>query len=202
MHPKVLIVLCLAVLLLACGGDRPASTPCCGVDDVVKMLENKVQEDTIVQTIQGGQRPASLSADDVIRLTQAGASPGVIDALAGRASAPTPEAGTEAPSPEPSPAATAEATPTVPSLDLQVTYKHGDKSIVVTNFSRSPYTGVTLTANGEYVYILPVPLKPGDRDRMRLSSFKSRRTGKKLDDDLGIQRLTVEASQGRWSKKF
>ena len=59
-----------------------------------------------------------------------------------------------------------------------------------------------LTANGEYVYRLPIPLPPGNPDNIKLGSFTSKSTGHKLHHAEGLKRLHVKSGQGSWSKRF
>lgn len=204
---------CLPVVLLcACPTGAPEAGPCCTVDEIAKMKEGGVSDDIVMTTVRAGRKPA-LGADDVIRLKAAGLGDAAMAELLGAATAtvsPSPQATASGPIPgTPDPAVAATPTPSAeptppppPKLKITAEYAFGDGSVLLRNVGGQDYSRLVLTANGEYVYRLPVPLKSDGDDRVKLSSFRSERTGRKLDDEIGIKRLHVSADQGVWSRSF
>lgn len=194
----------LLMPLMACGLlDKPET--CCTVDGVVKMCEQGVTTDVVVSAIQASGVVIEPTADQIIALHKACQDGAVIDAFRGGAPTTTAEEdgapGEEAQvdgGGEP----TAQAKPEEPKIPwLSVSVSQGSRGIEVTNSSSQPYTNVVLTANGEYVYRLPVALRPGDGDYIRLASFVNR-NGVKLDKSVGVRSLYLRADQGEFSMRF
>lgn len=196
-------------LLLACGGPppeppeptpepTPEETPCCSIDDVVEMSEAGVDDELIIASIQNSEVEVEVGAKDLIRLSEAGVSKPVQQALMGE----EPEAVAEAAEVEKKAVEAAAKPKGPPPLKLSVQYSPGSKTFKLTNTSGKSYTGLVITANGEFVYALPVQLPPNNPDSIKLASMNSSRTGHRLHPDEGIKRLHVKADQGAWSKRF
>lgn len=215
----------LAALLLAvagCGEGAPVADPepapteatpaaaCCSVDDVIAMHAAGVDVDILLTSIRTGPNKATPTPQDLIRLNEAGVPKPVVQALLGEEPAASDSAsgaggaaatGASASTSAAAPAASREpAGP--PPLSLMVAYVPGSKALTLTNTSDRTYTGVVLTANGEYVYAMPVPLPPGNPDSVRIGSFTSPKSGHKLYPSEGIRTLQVKTQQGTWSQRF
>ncbi len=217
---KFLSVACsLSLLLLvACGGSEPApdaapevtpeaeeETPCCSIDDVIEMSKAGVDDDIIIASIANSEQEIEPTAQDLITLSEAGVSKPVIQVLMGEDpdEVAAEEAKEEAKEAAAEDAKKAPAKPKgPPPLSLAIAYAPGAKKFTITNTSGRTYTGLVLTANGDYVYALPVPLPPGNPDSIRLGSFTSRATGHKLHPAEGLKRLHVKAQQGSYSRTF
>ena len=199
----------LFTLLLACGSPpapepaptpelTPESTPCCSIDDVIEMSEAGVDEGLIITSIEQSEVQVQIGAKELIRLNEAGVSKPVQQALMGESAEEI--AATAAAEEEAAKQATRPAGP--PPLKLAVIYSAGSKTFSVTNTSGATYTGLVLTANGQFVYALPIPLPPGNPDKVKLASMTSSSTGHRLHPNEGIKTLRITADQGSWSKRF
>lgn len=184
---------------------------CCTIDDVIAMHRAAVDEEIILTSVQTSSNDLNPSAQDLIRLSEAGVSKRVVKAMMGE----DPGAAEEAAADDaaaPAAAAAAAGAPAKPAapkkpagpppLGVMVAYIPGSKTLTLTNSSGKTYTGLVLTANDEYVYALPIPLPPGNPDKIRIGSFTSPKTGHKLYPAEGLRTLSIKADQGRWSKRF
>lgn len=202
-------------LVAACGGAPEPTLACCTVDDVLRMHGEGVAPELIVTAIQASPKVVTLSADDVIALGKAGVHASVVAELTGvapgddapgddappAASAASPDArGAASPASSTGPATTAPSTASA-ALSLTADYEAGASSFRLTNTGARTGTGCVLTANGTSTYALPVPLKPGNPDSIRLGSFVAR-DGERLSKGEGLRTLTVRCEQGAWSRSF
>ena len=160
-------------------------------------------------SVQASANELNPSAQDLIRLSEAGVSKRVVKAMMGEDPGDAEEGAAEAAEAPAAVAAAATARPAAPKkpagpppLGVMVAYTAGSKALTLTNTSGKTYTGLVLTANGEYVYALPIPLPPGNPDKIRIGSFTSPKTGHKLYPAEGLRTLSIKADQGRWSKRF
>jgi hypothetical protein len=209
---SILTLLSLVVLPLgACTEAVPAvvepapEAPCCSLDDVLAMHAAGVDEDLIITSVQAGE-PLTPTAQDLIKLSEAGVGKRVVQAMMGEepasaAGSAEAEAGSSGKAAEGTKAA-ASHRKGPPPLDLAVLYTPGEKRFTLTNHGGRTLTGLVLTANDEYVYALPVPLPPGNPDGIRVSSFTSRGTGHRLHHAEGIKKLHITSDQGTWSKRW
>ncbi|MCO4771945.1 MAG: hypothetical protein KDA24_18080 [Deltaproteobacteria bacterium] len=216
---RSLLAFCaLFVLLLVGCGEPPAEVasaeaPCCSLDDVIAMHDAGVDDELIIASLAKSAQEVEPTAQDLIRLSEAGVSKPVVKALLGEQAASdaatdateaTPESAPAVPEAKPA-HATMKAAPAKPKgpppLSVHVAYAPGGKSFSITNTGGTTYTRLVLTANGDYVYALPIPLPPGNPDTIRLRSFTST-TGHKLHPAEGLKSLRVKAQQGSWSKSF
>lgn len=202
----------LFVFLLACGGSEPApapapeptpeptpeETPCCSIDDVIEMSKAGVDDDLIIASITKSEVEVEVGAKELIALSEAGVSKPVQQALMGE----DPEEIAKKAEAEKKAAEAAAKPKGPPPLKLNVAYSPGAKSFTLTNTGGKTYTGLVITANGQYVYALPIPLPPGNPDRIKLASMNSSKTGHRLHHNEGVQRLYIKADQGTWSKRF
>lgn len=202
---KVALGICHAVICFAlagCGGEAPGPeeptpeptpevTACCSLEDVIEVSQAGVDDELIMTSIKNSEVEVLVGAKELIALNEAGVSKPVQQVLMGE----EPEAVAAA-----NKARIAAKGP--PPLRLAVTYNKGGKSFSVTNTSGRSYTGIVVTANGEFTYGLPIPLPPGNPDNIKLGSLKSSKNGHKLHHDEGIRRLTIRSDQGSWSKRF
>ena len=217
MSARMFVVAVLASFFLAaCGATEaepvpeatPEETPCCSIDDVIEMSKAGVDEGLIITSIQKSEVKVDIGAKELIRLNDAGVSKPVQQALMGEdpeaiaAAAAEEKAAAEAAEAEKKAAAEAAKPKGPPPLRLSVQYNVGSKSFKLTNTSGKTYTGLVITANGQYVYALPVPLPPGNPDAIKLASMNSSKTEHRLHPNEGIQRLYIKADQGTWSKRF
>lgn len=190
------------------------ASPCCTIDDVIAMHRADVDEEIILTSVQTSAHDLNPSAQDLIRLSEAGVSKRVVKAMMGEDPGEADETGgSEAAAPSAgAPAGSTAATAAKPSapkkpagpppLGVMVAYTPGSKALTLTNTSGKTYTGLVLTANDEYVYALPIPLPPGNPDKIRIGSFTSPKTGHKLYPAEGLRTLSIKADQGRWSQRF
>lgn len=190
--------------------EAPAESPCCTIDDVIAMHRAEVDEEIILTSVQTSANDLNPSAQDLIRLSEAGVSKRVVKAMMGEDPGDGDEAAAdEVAAPAAAAGAAAAAKPAAPKkpagpppLGVMVAYTPGSKTLTLTNSSGKTYTGLVLTANDEYVYALPIPLPPGNPDKIRIGSFTSPKTGHKLYPAEGLRTLSIKADQGRWSKRF
>lgn len=215
---KFLSVVCSLSLLLvsACGESEPApveatpeptpeaaeEAPCCSIEDVVEMTKAGVDDELIITSIANTAQPIEPTAQDLITLSEAGVSKPVIQVLMGEDPEEVAAAEAEAEAKKAEAKKEAEKPKGPPPLSITVAYTPGAKKFTITNTGGKTYTGLVLTANGDYVYALPIPLPPGNPDSIRVGSFTSRATGHKLHPNEGLQRLHVKAQQGTWSRRF
>jgi len=201
------------VFLLACGGaappppeptpePTPEETPCCSIDDVVAMSEAGVDDELIIASIAKSEVEVEVGAQELIRLNEAGVSKPVQQALMGEDPEEIAKEAEEAKVAEAKAKEEAAKPKGPPPLNLAVAYSPGAKAFTLTNTGGKTYTGLVMTANGQYVYALPIPLPPGNPDRIKLGSMTSTKTGHKLHPNEGLQRLYIKSDQGSWSKRF
>lgn len=115
------VLLILAALAAPSRGAGAPTEPL--VADVLRMLEAKVEERVVIAFLEGTERrPAPLTADDIIALTKAGATPAVVERLVrmGQEGAPPPPPAPtphpqETPAPVPEPPLPAAPAPSAPA---------------------------------------------------------------------------------------
>ncbi len=194
------------LLLTACSAPAPEAepiapsqeAPCCSLDEVLEMHAAGVDDDLIIASLGKSETPIEPSAQDLIRLTEAGVSKRVQQVLMGQEPDPAAEAEAE----EAANAEEAAKPKPPPPLPIVVSYEPGAKKFTVTNTGGRTLTQVVMTANGDYVYRLPIPLPPGNPDNIKISSFTSKGSGHKLHPAEGLKSLHVKSEQGTWSKRF
>jgi len=123
MVKRLLAMLALAGLLAAQKGPAPAAKPAPSaspVDNVIQLLQSGISEPLIVKTLQRENKPANLTTADIVKLTKAGASENIINALMDPSAPAKPPANAtaaaSAPKLAPAPAPTGETTPLPPPL--------------------------------------------------------------------------------------
>ncbi len=206
-------LLLASCFLLACGGAAPEPAPvappepppCCSIDDVIEMSKAGVDEELIIASVHKSEVDVEIGARELIRLNDAGVSKPVQQALMGDDPQVVEEAAqaeVQKAQAEQKAAEQAARPQGPPPLQLSVEYSPGSKSFKLTNTGTVSYTGVVITANGQYVYALPVQLPPRDPDGIKLSSLNSSRTGQRLHPNEGLHKLHVKADHGSWSKRF
>ncbi|MBI2570025.1 MAG: hypothetical protein HYV63_23720 [Candidatus Schekmanbacteria bacterium] len=101
----VIVIAAFWLLAGGCFGSPSGGKPqCCSVDDVVRMKQQAVADDLIIAAVRSAEKRPALTADDLIKLSNAGVSQVVIDAMLGKA--------TTAEAPEPPAAAVVMPEPT------------------------------------------------------------------------------------------
>jgi hypothetical protein len=192
-------MIALFSLFLACSEEPAPDQPktCCTVDEVQEMCTSGVSEALILSTLETAEETPELGAQDVIALSSAGCPDAVIAALQGT------ELPVEEEAQEEEAAATTSGKPQskkaeeeIPFLAMQVV--QGSMMIDVKNTSKSQYSNLTLTVNGQYSYKL-AKLDAWDTDSIRKGSFKDS-NGTKFNG--AIQKIYIRADQGHFSQSF
>lgn len=184
-----LVGLILGVFGCAGIGTEPEH-PCCTVGDVMSLHADGVEDDVIIAAIRASGTDLELSAPEIHKLSLAGVSPAVIDALNGGPCV----CGAEALQPGRDPVP-------VDGDGLHVAVKYnGGKNFELVNQSSQEYTELHLVVNGDYEHqIKRLPPKAGDF--VRLSAFVSRTTGEE-GRGITMETLEITADQGTFSREF
>jgi hypothetical protein len=195
---RIVLAAAAALLLVACPTTEPApvaaptpeptpAPPCCSVDELLAFHAKGIDDEAVIQRITEGRGPA------LPMLREAGVSAAVIDAWL-------------EPLPEPEPEEAATPAP----LPLTIEYNPGKGHYVLKNVSSRELTDLVITVNGNYVYRLPVPLRPGGKDTIQLHSHKSSASGDRFSPVVSppgykhgkLTKIYVRARQGTWSKRL
>lgn len=189
-------MIALIGMWMACSGEPVEDEPktCCTLDEVQEMCTSGVSEALILSTLETADSTPELGAQDVIALSSAGCPDAVIAALQGTELPPEEEVEEEA---EAAPAAAeTKKKEEIPFLGMQVV--QGAMFIDVKNTSKTRYSNLTLTVNGQYSYSLP-KLDAYDTDSVRKGSFKDG-NGTKFNGN--VQKIYIRADQGHYSQSF
>ena len=174
--------------------------------DVITLTQEGVEPEVIIAAIRTSGTDLPLTAADLTTMSEAGVDPEVIDVLNGGPCVceplpepvPEPVAVTPKPGAPPPPPRAPEETPG--KMNVAIKYS-GGRSFDLVNLSRTKtYTGLTLTANGEYVYHLR-KLVANSVDRVRLVSFVSKKSGKEMKK-VDLKTLSISSNEGSFSKSF
>ncbi|MCP4808719.1 MAG: hypothetical protein GY913_16290 [Proteobacteria bacterium] len=160
----------LFALLFACSGEPVEDEPktCCTLDEVIEMCSAELSNELIISTVETATEPLELSAQDVIKLSEAGCSDAVINSLRGTPVDEVEEEIAEEAAPAAGKTEKKDQPPTVAMSVVQ-----GALMMDVTNNTAGTLTNVRMTVNGSYFYTLS-KITAHDTDSVRKGSFKSK----------------------------
>ncbi len=190
-------MIALFSLFMACSEEPAPDEPktCCTLAEVEEMCTSGVSEALILSTLEAAEATPELGAQDVIALNSAGCPDAVIAALQG-VDLPAEEEEAAPAEGSSSEAGVKKAEEEIPLLSMQVV--QGSRMIDVKNTSKTRYSNLTMTVNGQYTYKLP-KLDAYDTDSIRKGSFKDG-NGTKFNGT--IKKIYIRADQGHFSQNL
>lgn len=184
--------------LFGCAGVLPMDgTACCTVDELVELHGQGVEPGVLIDTLRTSGTDLDLTADDIVRLTQAGVPRAVIDVANGGPCV----CGDTVVAPEPTaPRRPGDDTPLVatPGVQLEMHYA-GGKSFKLENRTTTSYTNLKLVLNGTYQYRLD-RLNPRDSRFVRIARFTDMTTAATATG-VKLESLVVQCDQGVWTSE-